>query len=57
MLIGLVVSHSLWQLNKPDFLLQGDLEPWPSASTVTVHRAGVGQGPLLNIDLDQTIDS
>ena len=38
-------SHSLW-LNGPDFLLQRDLKSQPSVSTVTVHRAGVGEDPF-----------
>ena len=41
-------SHSLW-LNGPDFLLQKGLELQPFVSTVTVHMAGVGGDPLLNI--------
>ena len=51
-------SHSLW-LNGPKFLPQRGLEPQPSVSTVTVHRAGVGGDPLLNIgsrDLDRLIE-
>ena len=51
-------SHSSW-LNGPDFLLQKNLEPQPSVSTATVHRAGVGGDPLLNIGnrgLDRLIE-
>ena len=51
-------SHSLC-LNEPDFLLQKGLKPQPFVSTVTVHRAGVGGNPLLNIgsrDLDRLIE-
>ena len=51
-------SHSFW-LNGPEFLLQKELEPQPSVSTVTVHRAGGGRDPLLNInsrDLDRLIE-
>ena len=51
-------SHSLW-LNGPDFLLQRGLEPQPFVSTVTMHKAGVGGDPLLNIGsrgLDRLIE-
>ena len=51
-------SHSFW-LNGPYFLLQKNLEPQPSVSTATVHRAGVGGDPLLNIGnrgLDRLIE-
>ena len=41
-------SHSLW-LDEPDVLLQKGLEPQSFVSTVTVHRAGVGGDPMLNI--------
>ena len=50
-------GHSLW-LKEPDILLQRGLEPRPSPSSVTVHKVGVGGGPLLNIgcrDLDRLI--
>ena len=52
------VSHLFWP-NGPNFLLQKGLEPQPSVSTVTVHRAGVGGDPLLNIGsrgLDRLIE-
>ena len=51
-------SHTPW-LNGPDFLLQRDLEPQPLVFTATVHRAGVGGNPLLNVgsrDLDRLIE-
>ena len=51
-------SHKL-RLKGPDFLLQKGLEPQPSVSTITVHRAGVGGDPLSNIGsrgLDRLIE-